>query len=208
MKTGASVIRELMRLSSAESAEPVRLAVTPIKGAHTGEMVFLVLFEPAGEKVEPVKSRPGQRPAKPKPITTNHITELEQELAATKQYLQTVIEEQEASSEELKSAHEEVQSSNEELQSTNEELLTSKEELQCTNEELNTVNEEMQGRNAELTQMNNNLNNLLSSVNIPIVMLGNDLRIRRFTPQAKVLPTDVGRKVTDFRIKINIPDLK
>jgi PAS domain S-box-containing protein len=56
------------------------------------------------------------------------------------------------------------------------------------------------------------LNNLLSSVNIPIVMLGNDLRVRRFTPQAEkvlnLLPTDVGRKVTDFRIKINIPDLE
>ncbi|HJZ95318.1 MAG TPA: PAS domain-containing protein, partial [Candidatus Solibacter sp.] len=94
----------------------------------------------------------------------------------------------------------------------NEELLTSKEELQSTNEELNTVNEEMQGRNAELTQINNDLSNLLSSVNIPIVMLGNDLRIRRFTPQAEralnLLPTDVGRKVTDFRIKINIPDLE
>jgi two-component system CheB/CheR fusion protein len=142
---------------------------------------------------------------------TDRVKELEEELGSTKRYLHSVIEEQEAATEELKSAHEEVQSSNEELQSTNEELLTAKEELQSTNEELTTVNDEMQSRNAELQQINNDLTNLLSSVNIPIVMLGNDLRIRRFTPHAEkilnLLPTDVGRPVSDFRLKINIPDL-
>src|SRR5581483_3265129 len=94
----------------------------------------------------------------------------------------------------------------------NEELLTAKEELQSTNEELQTVNEEMHSRNAELSLINNDLNNLLSSVNIPIVMLGNDLRIRRFTPHAEkvlnLLPTDIGRPVSDFKPKIDIPDLE
>jgi len=111
----------------------------------------------------------------------------------------------------LKSAHEELQSGNEELQSTNEELLTAKEELQSTNEELTTVNEEMQSRNSELRQLNNDLLNLLTSVNIPIMMLGNDLRIRRFTPHAEkilnLLATDIGRPISDFRLKINVPDL-
>jgi two-component system CheB/CheR fusion protein len=70
----------------------------------------------------------------------------------------------------------------------------------------------MQGRNAELTQINNDLNNLLNSVKIPIVMLGNDLRIRWFTPQAEkvfnLLPTDVGRRISDFKPKINVPELE
>jgi two-component system CheB/CheR fusion protein len=212
-KGGAAIVSEPMQVTAGDGVKPVRISVTPVKGSQPNEMAFLILFEP----------EPGERLPRPavrdKEVRGNKIQELEDELTSTKQYLQTVIEEQEAASEELKSAHEEVQSSNEELQSTNEELqstneelLTSKEELQSTNEELNTVNEEMQGRNAELTQINNDLNNLLSSVNIPIVMLGNDLRIRRFTPQAEkalnLLPTDVGRKVTDFRIKINIPDLE
>jgi len=122
-----------------------------------------------------------------------------------------VIEEQEATTEELKSANEEIQSSNEELQSTNEELLTAKEELQSTNEELTTVNEEMQGRNAELAQVNNDLTNLLSSVNIPIVMVDTNLRLRRFTPHAErifnLLPADAGRPISDFRPKIDVPDL-
>jgi two-component system CheB/CheR fusion protein len=140
------------------------------------------------------------------------VRELERELEATKQYLESVIEEQQATTEELKSANEEVQSSNEELQSTNEELLTAKEELQSANEELTTVNEEMSNRNMELTHVNNDLNNLLASVNIPIVMLGNDLRLRRFTPQAEkvlsLIPSDVGRHVGDFRPKIDVQDLE
>jgi two-component system CheB/CheR fusion protein len=50
------------------------------------------------------------------------------------------------------------------------ELQTSKEELQASNEELVTVNEEMENRNAELSH--NDLTNLFSNVNIPIVMVG------------------------------------
>src|SRR5262245_62742182 len=134
-------------------------------------------------------------------------TRLKEDLEATREYLQSIIEEQRTTNEELRSANEEIQSSNEELQSINEELETAKEELQSTNEELTTVNEELQNRNDELTQLNNDLNNLLSSVSIPIIMLGNDLRIRRFTPLAEkvmnLIPTDTGRPITDIK-----PNLK
>src|SRR5262249_38417951 len=124
----------------------------------------------------------------------------------------SIIEEQRTTNEELRSANEEIQSSNEELQSINEELETAKEELQSTNEELTTVNEELQNRNDELSRVNNDLNNLLGSVNIPIVMLGNDLRIRRFTPVSEkvmnLIPTDVGRPITDIKTNLRISDLK
>ena len=137
---------------------------------------------------------------------------LKEELDATRSYLQSIVEEQRTTEEELRSANEEIHSSNEELQSINEELETAKEELQSTNEELMTVNEELQNRNDELTQLNNDLNNLLSSVNIPIVMLGNDLRVRRFTPMAErvmnLIPADVGRCITDIKPNLRIPDLK
>ena len=182
------------------------ISVAPLEGAP--ESQFLVVFQdllPEPERTAGKKPIPGKGGAPAR------IKDLEDELDSTKRYLHSVIEEQEAATEELKSAHEEVQSSNEELQSTNEELLTAKEELQSTNEELTTVNEEMQCRNAELQQTNNDLTNLLSSVNIPIVMLGNDLHIRRFTPHAEkilnLLPGDVGRPVSDFRLKIAMPDL-
>ena len=137
---------------------------------------------------------------------------LRHELASMKEYLQSMVEQYEASSEELQSANEEVQSTNEELQSINEELETSKEEIQSSNEELATVNEELQGRNAELSQSNNDMVNLLGSVNMAIVMLGRDLRIRRLTPAAEkvlnLIPTDVGRPVSDIKLPIEVPDLE
>src|SRR5207253_3756693 len=110
------------------------------------------------------------------------------------------------------STNEEAQSANEELQSTNEEMQTSKEELQSANEELNTINEEMQSRNAELAELNDDLINLLGSMNMPIVMTGNDLRIRRFTPMAekvlRLISTDVGRPLADLKPRIDVPDLE
>ncbi len=126
--------------------------------------------------------------------------------------MQSVIEEQEATNEELKSANEEIQSSNEELQSTNEELQTAKEELQSTNEELTTLNEELQNRNIELSQVNNDLLNLLGSINIAILMVGQDLTVRRFTPMAErlfnLIPSDVGRRLGDLDRTIQVPELE
>jgi two-component system CheB/CheR fusion protein len=126
--------------------------------------------------------------------------------------LQSIIERYEAANEELNSANEEILSSNEELQSTNEELETAKEELQSTNEELSTVNDELRQRNQELGEVNNDLNNLFSSVNLPIIVLDGDLRIRRFTPAAEkilnVIPTDIGRPIGHLNLNISIPDLE
>jgi two-component system, chemotaxis family, CheB/CheR fusion protein len=105
-----------------------------------------------------------------------------------------------------------VLSANEELQSTNEELDTAKEELQSTNEEINTVNEELHGRNEELSQVNSDLINLLSSVQIAIVIVTRDLRIRRFTPMAErvlnLIPSDVGRPIRHIKPNIDCPNLE
>jgi two-component system CheB/CheR fusion protein len=94
-------------------------------------------------------------------------------------------------------------SSNEELQSLNEELQTAKEELQSTNEELTTLNEEMQTRNAELNSANSDLVNILASVEVPILIVDGNRRIRRFTPKARtifnLLPADVGRPIDHIK---------
>ena len=71
----------------------------------------------------------------------------------------------------------------------------------------------MQHRNEQLNQLNNDLNNLLNSVNLPMVMVGPELNIRRFTPQAsKVLgltASDVGRPITRLRLKmVDVTDLE
>jgi two-component system CheB/CheR fusion protein len=187
----------------------VSLEVFPIKGAE-GERFFLVLFQ---ESRVPDSETPGTTPSKAKSSRRSEmdLARLQRELQSTKGHLQSIIEEHEAVNEELKSANEEVLSSNEELQSTNEELETAQEELQSSNEELVTVNEQLQNRNQELSQLSDDWSNLLSGLNIPVVMLGKDRRIRRFTPQAEkllnLLPTDIGRPITNIRPNLKVPDL-
>src|SRR6185503_8434528 len=105
---------------------------------------------------------------------------LEHELATTRVHLQSLIDEQQRTADELNASNDELVSTNEELQSTNEEIESAKEELQSTNEELTTLND-------ELHQLNDDLVNLVGSVDIPIVILSRDRRIRRFTPRAQRL---------------------
>ena len=53
--------------------------------------------------------------------------------------------------------------------------------------------------------------NLLTTVDIPILFLDMDRRIRRFTPKARnilnVLPSDFGRPFDDIKTNIEVPDL-
>ncbi len=198
----------------------VHLKVVPINGTGGGTgradaLHFLVLFEgaepaapPAPHRMRrnaprpPRKDRLGRKPAGPRGAREN--ARLKQELGATREYLQAIIEEQEASSEELKSANEEAQASNEELE-------TAKEELQSANEELNTVNDELKTRNVALTEVNNDLTNVLTGINVPLVMVGRDLNIRRFTPSMEpmlnLIDSDIGRSISDLKPNINLPDL-
>ena len=185
--------------------------LTTTRGDH-----FLVVFgdaEPVGRKrSRTVKSEGNRKKAGRHEPGDTRVSDLRRELAASREYLQSIIQELEAANEELQSANEEILSSNEELQSTNEELDTAKEELQSTNEELNTVNEELHSRNDELTRVNSDLVNLLSSVDIPIVIVGSGLEIRRFTPKAEQLfnriPGDVGRPISQINPNFDIKDLE
>lgn len=185
------------------------LEVIPIR-VPDDHFYFLILFDEKGPARETALTISKKRTAD---ISEKEdVRLLQEELSTTREYLQSIIHDQETSNEELQAANEEVLSSNEELQSTNEELETAKEELQSTNEELTTVNDELSNRNNQLVQVNNDLSNLLASVNIPIIMVGNDLRIRRFTPMVErvfnVIASDIGRPITDIKPNIDVPDLK
>jgi two-component system CheB/CheR fusion protein len=104
---------------------------------------------------------------------SNNVTdkELEDELAATREHLQTLVEELETSNEEMQALNEEIQASNEEMQASNEELEASNEELQSTNEELATVNEELQIKTAETQELNIELECIQNSVDYPLLVL-------------------------------------
>jgi two-component system CheB/CheR fusion protein len=205
---GRSIRREHVRFQPKEgSVRDINLEVAPIRGEASAGYHFLVLFEEATASPSAGEPAPAVAPEKTEPNL--EVADLRRELAANKSYLQATVEEAEAANEELKSANEEIMSSNEELQSTNEELETAKEELQSANEELTTVNEEVQTRNTELSRLNGDLNNFLGSVNVPVIMLGTDLRIRRFTPKThrvfNLIPTDIGRPFGDIKQKVNVP---
>ena len=208
-KRQTSVRRDRLRVKQEGGGYlETNLEVIPVRG-RADESNYLVLFE--GLPASPAKrGRPASAPRRGR--SQRDLERLDQELTATKEFLQSIIEDREAANEELRSANEELQSSNEELQSTNEELETAKEELQSVNEELTTVNEELQHRNTELGLANNDTNNVIASADIPILILGSDLRIRRFTPMAarafNLLPVDTGRPIAGVRGNVEVPDLE
>jgi two-component system CheB/CheR fusion protein len=133
------------------------------------------------------------------------------ELVAMKDYLESLLDDHRRANEELNGANEELVSANEELQSTIEELEAAKEELQSTNEELTTVNEQLHETNDEMARLNADLSNVLATVDIPILILDRERRIRRFTPRARailnVVASDVGRAIDDFNVHLRGLDL-
>ena len=203
--------------------QQVHLNVRPLPTQDSGEKLLLVSFQdvahPMSEKLAPGlaehRNIKHDKPGCGKDATGarehQRVEELERELAYNKENLQATIEEQQASNEELKSTNEELQSTNEELQSTNEELETSKEELQSVNEELVTVNAELQAKIEQLAGMQNDMKNLLDNVNIGTIFLDEHLVIRRFTRDAtlayRLVPTDIGRPLSDIKSNIEGEDL-
>ena len=178
----------------------VRLDLVPFQEPETKTRCLLVSFVRLDPPPEILPAAfPGSETDERILTMGRRLQEVERELAVTKDYLQSTIEDKESANEELKSANEELQSSNEELQSTNEELETSREEMQSSNEELTTVNEELQNRMTELSQTNDDLHNVLVGLDNTVLIVGMDLRIRRFTATAErlldLVAADVGRSI-------------
>lgn len=203
----------IVRFSDEQAGEQaVQIEVLPITSASARPRCYLLLFQTmppeeaqkAGERFALAQLAQDEK--------DRMIAQLKQDLTTTRFHLQSLVEERDAHNQELVSANEEIQSANEELQSTNEELETTKEELQSANEELQTVNDELHQRNEVLTQTSNDLTNLLTSVNIPLLMLTSDLHIRQFTPPMQKLlsvrPTDIGRSINEIRLQLSIEDLE
>jgi len=201
------VRRENVRIRQSGRIQRIHLEVIPFL-APSRDRYFVVLFD---DVTVPGDETPKKTKRKPAEEDTRQVSRLKRELDSTRDYLQSIIEEQEAMNEELRSANEELQSSGEELQSTNEELETAKEELQSSNEELTTLNEELEKRAAELANTDNDLTNLLTAIDIPIVMLDSGLRIRRYNPGAQralnLIPADLGRTMTDLKLPLDLDGL-
>lgn len=206
------VRKEGLRVVSNGNIRQVTVEVDPLMGPAKSNYYFLVLFQETDITTENPATEETNTDKAVISAEAEEIVRIQQELGATREYLHSIIEQQEVTNEELTSANEEIQASNEELQSTNEELETAKEELQSSNEELSTVNDEMASRNDELEQLSNDLSNLISGLSIPIVMVNEEFRIRRFSPSAEkllnLIPADLGRSITHIKANILVPQLE
>lgn len=187
-----------------ETFEMVDLTVRPLDHPEI-EDLLLVLFQPAPAPVFEASLEDGIFGESD--TSRQRVIGLEHELQNTREHLQSTVEDLETSNEELKSTNEELQSANEELQSTNEELTSAKEEVQSVNEELMTVNTELENKIDELSRANDDLHNLLTSVDIGIIFLDQDLRIARFSPFAaeflNLRETDIDRPISDLGSKLD-----
>jgi two-component system CheB/CheR fusion protein len=214
LATGTAVSNEGIRVNAYGSSYDVDLDVLPIQIGTPGQLFLLVMFEERKQS-----GRRGTRTASGKetPELANRrkeqrqVPRLMRELATTRDYLQSVINELETANDSLQSANEEVLSASEELQGINEELQSSREEIQSSNDQLSKLNEEMRLRNGLLDQVNNDLANFLASAHVALVVVGPDLRVRRFTAQAATLldliAEDEGRLITDLRLPLDVSDL-
>jgi len=211
--TENQLVREKHLTSHDGRSRQVTIEVLPLPATKGVKRMFLVLFDEESMAPalisEPTTAADSPRRARKQ---ADELQALRQELQSMRAYLSEIIAQHETSIEELRAAGEEIQSSNEELQSTNEELETTKEEVQSTNEELTTLNDELRQRNHELGETASDLANILSSTTIPIAIVDRNLRLRRFTPATNrvmnVVPTDVGRPLTDIKMSFELPDLE
>jgi two-component system CheB/CheR fusion protein len=199
-ESNAAAKEDAFRIEDGGELKDVAIEVIPLRGASPSEeRYFLVLFRDVAPKPGPSGAH--------QPAAEEHggSGRLRRELIATKEYLQSVVADNASTLEELRAVNEEAQAGNEELE-------TAQEELESANEELNTLNEELKVGNLELSKVNRDLGNLLESISIPLVMVGRDLRIRRFTraiePMLNLIASDIGRSITDLQPQMELPDLR
>jgi two-component system CheB/CheR fusion protein len=204
---GVSVQADGVQVIRGGRKETIAVEVLPLlSGRESGDHYYLVLFHgdhEAPARVPPLDLEGGDAAAQ--------VRRLQEDLAATRQYLESLVEQHQSSDDEFATVTEELIAANEELQSTNEELESAKEELQSANEELTTLNDELRARNSELDRVANDLSNILEAADIPIVIVDGEQKIRRFTPGARglftLIPSDIGRSIDDIKLNFDAPDL-
>jgi len=129
---------------------------------------------------------------------------LRDELAVAREHLHAMVQQLERANDERQSLHEELQASSEELQSSNE-------ELQASNEELTTLNEQLLAKSEELTDLNDTLLSIESSMQVALVVVDGQMRVRRFNPLAVrifgLLEHDVGRLLASVPCSLPLPGL-
>ncbi|WP_437969653.1 CheR family methyltransferase [Sorangium sp. So ce260] len=200
MNSDAVARKEQIKVRQGDRLRYVDVEVWPLKVRLPQGRCFLVVFS---DSSGPRQDRPGDDLAQSDPQKDLEIAQLRRELVTTREYLQSLIDELEATNEELLCTNEELLASNDELHRMNDALESAREELQSANQELTAINEELRSSNVALGLANDDLRNLLGSMNIPVLMLDADLRIRRVAGAADKLlglaASDVGRSILEVK---------
>lgn len=200
VKKENAAVTGLPRVIEGAHERQVQMTLAPIGADPEAPQAYLLLIQ----DVPPHES--------PAPASdSDEASQLQQELAATREHLQSVIEELEISNEELQALNEELQASNEELHATSEETETANEELQAANEELTTLNDELRARTNELQSLNDYLENIQRSIGYSLIILDRKLRIRRYSPDTVryfgITPADIGEPFSSVPAHIQVNDL-
>ncbi len=210
-RQNVTVRRKGVRLRDDQRLRLIDIEISLVRLPGSPEPAILILFEEAPDRPLPQAtmasvSSPAQAAAEGR-----DYAQLKQELTAANDYMESLTEENNAVNDELRFANDESTSANEELRCTNEELQTAKEEVESANEELATLNEELRNRNLELTGLSNDLTNLLDGIDLPVVMLDGEQRIRRLSgPTAQVLHlghADLGRSIGGLDLGFSGPGM-
>jgi len=194
--------KDSIKLAEAEDIRLVTVTCRKIAWeAHS--VAFAITFRIAREPVRADRSLLRDDGAATGDVSqAAYIAHLESEL----QSLQDMLS---ATAEDLGASNEELQTTNEELIASNEELQANNEETQSINEELHTVNAENIEKISELEAATADINNLLATVEMGILVLADTLRIRRFSDGIKdyvdLEATDVGRPIENFSFALQ-PD--
>jgi two-component system CheB/CheR fusion protein len=85
------------------------------------------------------------------------------------------------------------------------------EKLVALNNDLQAANQQLRARNHELTQSAGELKDFLISAELPVLIVGRDLRIRTLTTSVERImnlrPPDIGQLVADIYSNVAVPDL-
>ena len=208
--TGLAARRDDLSFKTHEGErKSITIEVIPFDSSVSAQSCFVVLIREEGSEI----LRSGvTAPTHPDTAIDTRFSHLLNELAETKAYLNNLLEKEQAAHEQLKSASEELLSSNEEMLSTNQELQTAKEETQAANEELHTLNDELRRRHLDLSQAHDDLANTVSSGQVALIMVSNDLHCRMLTPAAekllKLKSSALGLPISTVMAQFNQPKLE
>ena len=123
-------------------------------------------------------------------------------------YMRSLEAELDLARDRLNATMEELETSNEELKSSNEEMMSMNEELQSANEELTTTNDELNAKISEIRDAHADMTTFIASAKVSTVFLDENMRLRRFTPEARnqfrFVSADIGRPLDDIGSELDV----